>query len=62
MLHGAYANMSLDKRRRALSVRLTGDDIFWVPKSYAPTESILPNLTPGKSIDCSDYPVLWRNS
>ena len=62
MVHGAYANMSLDKRRRALSVRLTGDDIVWAPKSYAPTESNLPNLIPGKSIDCSDYPVLWRNS
>ena len=62
MLHGAYANMSLDKRRRALSVRLTGDDIVWAPKNYAPTESNLPNLIPGRSIDCPDYPVLWRNS
>jgi ectoine hydroxylase-related dioxygenase (phytanoyl-CoA dioxygenase family) len=59
MLHGAFANLSLDARRRALSLRLTGDDIVWAPKSYAPTESNLPELTPGGPIACADYPTVW---
>ena len=33
MLHGAFANISFDRRWRALSVRLTGDDIVWAPKN-----------------------------
>ena len=61
MLHGAFANISFDRRRRALSVRLTGDDIVWAPKTYAPTETSFPDLIPGNSIDCVDYPVLWSN-
>ena len=59
MLHGAFANLSLDARRRACSIRLTGDDIVWAPKKYAPTENVLPDLIQGGSIECAAYPRVW---
>jgi len=59
MLHGAFPNLSSGSPRRAISIRLTGDDIVWTPRQYAPAEKDQPELTPGGSIDCDDYPVVW---
>ena len=59
MLHGAYPNLSSGSPRRAISIRLTGDDIVWHPRQYAPAESDQPGLTPGGPIDCEDYPIVW---
>lgn len=59
MVHGAWPNASKTARRRALSMRLAGDDIRWHPRPYAPTEPDPPDLEPGGPIDCAHYPALW---
>jgi ectoine hydroxylase-related dioxygenase (phytanoyl-CoA dioxygenase family) len=59
MLHAAYPNSSKDSRRRALALRLTGNDIVWHVRSYAPTEIELPDLKPGGPITCEEYPAIW---
>ena len=59
MLHAAFANSTVHKRRRAFSLRLTGDDIVWHLNSYAPTETKLPNLVQGGPITCDEYPKIW---
>ena len=61
-LHGAYANTSATARRRALSVRFTGDDIRWHPRLYAPTDPNAPKLRAGDPIDGERYPIVWAVS
>ena len=58
-LHAAFANSTGHKRRRAFSLRLTGNDIVWHLNSYAPTETNLPNLVQGGPITCEEYPKIW---
>ncbi|NQV57827.1 MAG: phytanoyl-CoA dioxygenase family protein [Rhodospirillales bacterium] len=59
MVHGARPNTSADKRRRALSLRFTGDDIRWQPRPYAPTDEGGPDLKAGDEITCEKYPEVW---
>lgn len=61
-VHGAYPNASANARRRALALRLTGNDIVWHLRSYAPTETELPDLVEGGPISCDDYPDIWPKS
>lgn len=61
-LHGAYANTSASARRRALAMRLTGDDIVWHLRSYAPSETDLPDLIPGGPITCDKYPLIYSQA
>ena len=55
-LHGASGNTSRDRRRRALALRWTGDDV-----RYAPTETVLPipyrhNSKPGGPLSGGAFP------
>lgn len=59
MLHSATPNSSATVRRRALSLRFTGDDIRWHPRPYAPTDNVPLDLRPGGPIDCEAFPVVW---
>lgn len=61
-LHAAYPNASSDRRRRAVAVRFTGDDIRWRPRPYAPADDAFRDLKPGEPIDCDAYPVVWAAS
>ncbi len=60
LLHGAYANLSPQVRRRALAVRFAGDDAVWQPREYIPSVPDTPDLTPGGPLDSDQYPVVWR--
>jgi ectoine hydroxylase-related dioxygenase (phytanoyl-CoA dioxygenase family) len=58
-LHAATGNQSPDQRRRALSLRLAGDDVTWNPRAYIPSVPDQPDLTPGGPVDSDQYPRLW---
>ncbi|MGE3247809.1 MAG: phytanoyl-CoA dioxygenase family protein [Beijerinckiaceae bacterium] len=59
-LHAATPNTTSDRRRRALAVRFTGDDIRWRPRPYAPADDAFRDLKPGLPIDCDAYPIVWE--
>ncbi len=61
-LHAATPNITKDRRRRALAIRFTGDDIRWRPRPYAPADDAFRNLKPGDEIDCPAYPVVWSTA
>lgn len=58
-LHSALGNASLDRRRRALSVRLAGDDAVWLRRRFSPSgiESGLPD---GAPLGGDLFPTLWQ--
>jgi ectoine hydroxylase-related dioxygenase (phytanoyl-CoA dioxygenase family) len=60
ILHGAWPNLTPDRRRRALAVRFAGDDVRWQPRDYIPSVPDRPDLEAGGPIDCDLYPVIWR--
>jgi ectoine hydroxylase-related dioxygenase (phytanoyl-CoA dioxygenase family) len=61
IVHGAGGNASADRRRRAFSVRMCGDDVRGydrkVGKSRADT-----TITPGEPLNDAGFPVLWPRS
>jgi ectoine hydroxylase-related dioxygenase (phytanoyl-CoA dioxygenase family) len=59
VLHGASPNRSQTKRRRAVAVRFTGDDVVWNPRPYIPSVPDAPDLTPGGPVECDLYPRIW---
>ena len=63
-VHGAAGNSSPTRRRRAYSVRWTGDDVVWDPR--ADVLEKIPPMTPvpiplaaGDPLDCAAFPRLW---
>jgi ectoine hydroxylase-related dioxygenase (phytanoyl-CoA dioxygenase family) len=58
-LHAASPNLTQDKRRRALAIRFTGDDIRWRPRPYAPADDSFRGLSAGDPIACDAYPLVW---
>jgi ectoine hydroxylase-related dioxygenase (phytanoyl-CoA dioxygenase family) len=58
-LHAARGNPSLKTRRRALSLRLAGDDITWHKRAFSPQNWEPEGLVEGGPIDCDLFPRLW---
>jgi ectoine hydroxylase-related dioxygenase (phytanoyl-CoA dioxygenase family) len=61
MLHGAPGNNST-RRRRALSVRFTGEDARFVQRKKMITLLRDPGLKPGDPLDSELFPVVWRRA
>jgi ectoine hydroxylase-related dioxygenase (phytanoyl-CoA dioxygenase family) len=60
IVHGAPGNAALDRRRRALATRWTGDDARYCVHSgevAIPTSD--PGLKHGDSMDCALFPRVW---
>jgi ectoine hydroxylase-related dioxygenase (phytanoyl-CoA dioxygenase family) len=60
-LHAAGGNGSDTVRRRAYSVRYTGDDVVYEPGPA--TMPVLANseLVAGQKLDSALFPVVWRD-
>ena len=61
MLHGAPGNNST-RRRRALSVRFTGEDARFVQRKKMITLLRDPGLKAGDPLDSDLFPVVWRRA
>jgi hypothetical protein len=59
-VHGAPGNVSLDRRRRALSVIWLGDDTVFAARP-GPVRPLFEGhgLTPGDPMDCDHFPRVW---
>lgn len=58
-VHGAPANLSPDRRRRAFSLRVVGDGTIYVERGiHSPPFPDL-GLIPGQPLDGPDFPVIW---
>ena len=63
LAHGSRGNTSLDRTRRAVSLRFAGDDATALHRPSAPAEfPIDPNLSDGDPLDSKTYPVVWPRS
>ena len=63
LAHGARGNTSLDRPRRAVSLRFAGDDATLLLRPSAPPEFPTdPTLQDGDPLDSKTYPVVWRRS
>jgi ectoine hydroxylase-related dioxygenase (phytanoyl-CoA dioxygenase family) len=65
-MHGAPGNRSVGVRRRAHSLRFTGDDVRWDPRpgilERIPLMTTLPlSLAAGDRLTCDAFPVVRRN-
>jgi ectoine hydroxylase-related dioxygenase (phytanoyl-CoA dioxygenase family) len=61
IIHGAKGNKTTSMRRRACSVRLTGDDVVYDPRQSTMTELANPVLQADDPLDSELFPVIWRN-
>lgn len=59
-LHGAFANQSATKRRRAMSVRYCGDDARYRLRRGAPRKAHHNEVRDGDLLDHPDCPLVWR--
>ncbi|MDH3232480.1 MAG: phytanoyl-CoA dioxygenase family protein [Alphaproteobacteria bacterium] len=58
-VHGAPANRHQDRRRRAFSLRVVGDDAIYVERgTHSPPFPDL-GLKPGQPLDGPEFPVIW---
>ena len=58
-IHGAYANRSRDRRRRAISVRYAGDDVVFRIKPGAPQKPHHASLVEGAALQPPACPRVW---
>jgi len=61
-LHGAPGNLSLERRRRALSTRWLGDDVVYAKRpgtTSPPFPELEGRLQPGDPMDHELFPVVW---
>ena len=58
-LHGAHANASADRRRRAISVRYAGDDVRFSTTPGAPTKAHHASLRNSDPLDPAACPLAW---
>ncbi len=61
-LHGARSNDTAEYRRRALSVRWTGDDMCFIRRQKMIALPHDPGLEPGDKLDCELFPVVWPHA
>lgn len=60
-VHGSRGNTSLDRPRRAVSLRFAGDDATVLHRPSAPPEFPAdPELTDGDPLDSTTYPLVWQ--
>jgi ectoine hydroxylase-related dioxygenase (phytanoyl-CoA dioxygenase family) len=58
-IHGAHANASIDRRRRAISVRYAGDGVTFAPVSGAPPKAHHESMVAGDPLDPAVVPLAW---
>ena len=58
-LHAAAGNDTRDRRRRALSIRYTGDDARFIERKKMIRLLRDPGLRAGDRMDCELFPVAW---
>ncbi len=58
-IHGAHANASATRRRRAISVRYIGDDATFSPVAGAPGKAHHASLRPGEPLSEDACPLAW---
>ncbi len=58
-IHGAYANSSTTRRRRAISVRYAGDDVVYRSKPGAPQKPHHAGIAGGAPLDPEAFPPAW---
>jgi ectoine hydroxylase-related dioxygenase (phytanoyl-CoA dioxygenase family) len=61
-LHGAPANPSLERRRRAIVWRWLGDDVVYATRSgetSPPFPGLDQRLRPGDPMDAPEFPLVW---
>jgi len=58
-IHGAFANASPERRRRALSIRYAGDDVRFRVKPGAPRKSHHASLVDGAPLSEAACPRVW---
>ncbi len=61
ILHGAPGNGSDHVRRRAYTVRYTGDDVVYAPGPATMPVLDNPELKAGQALDSRLFPVVWRD-
>ena len=62
-VHGAGGNASTTTRRRALTLRWTGDDVrFWRGAGEVGYPVTDPGLSNGDKMTCAAYPLIWQRS
>jgi ectoine hydroxylase-related dioxygenase (phytanoyl-CoA dioxygenase family) len=62
-LHGAPANSSATRRRRAFASRWLGDDATWAVRQgimSPPFPEAHQRLSPGDRLDDPEFPVIWK--
>jgi len=60
LVHGSRGNTTLDRPRRALSLRYAGDDATVLNRASAPAEfPVDPKLNDGDALDGETYPGVW---
>lgn len=60
LAHGARGNTSLDRPRRAVSLRFAGDDATVLHRASAPAEFPTDaSLQDGDALDSTTYPLVW---
>jgi ectoine hydroxylase-related dioxygenase (phytanoyl-CoA dioxygenase family) len=60
VVHGAPGNRSASSRRRAVSLRMTGDDARFVRRDgYMSPPFPDVTLAPGDPMDCETFPRVW---
>mgnify|MGYP000577485555 CR=1 FL=1 len=63
LVHGSRGNTTLDRSRRAVSLRFAGDDATVLHRPSAPDEfPVDPNLQDGDVLDSTTYPVVWPST
>lgn len=61
LVHGSRGNTSLDRTRRAVSLRFAGNDATVLHRPSAPDEfPVDPNLNDGDPLDSTTYPLVWQ--
>lgn len=60
-VHGAKGNSTAATRRRAFSVRYTGDDVRYAPRSATMPELANPALAAGDPLDSVMFPLVWKD-
>ena len=64
-VHGAPANLSATRRRRAFSARFVGDDATWAVRSgrtSPPFPELTGRLAHGAPLDVPEFPIVWEVS
>lgn len=60
LVHGARGNVDATRGRRALSLRYTGDDAYYLLRG--PQYPMDPTLKDGDPLDSETFPIVWRAS